>query len=82
MLNLEHQDLQICVSKSNSAVATGLLCSTDLFEVLNPSQDAETNKFTEYKHGFLHDTDLDGATRLDRLVIPPLWVQFQSKAAC
>ncbi|KAM4054325.1 ser/Thr protein phosphatase [Hirsutella rhossiliensis] len=43
------RDLEICVPKSSSLAAAGLLCSTGLFEPCQLDQDF--NNYTEYKRG-------------------------------
>ncbi|CAJ2507504.1 Uu.00g086900.m01.CDS01 [Anthostomella pinea] len=43
-------DLELCVPKSSSLVAAGLLCSTGLFEPFEADDDF--NNYTEYKRGF------------------------------
>ncbi|KAI0474008.1 ser/Thr protein phosphatase [Xylariaceae sp. FL0804] len=45
-------DLELCVPKSSSLVAPGLLCSTGLFEPFE--RDDDYNNYTEYKRGFPH----------------------------
>ncbi|KAL2145265.1 hypothetical protein VTI28DRAFT_7633 [Corynascus sepedonium] len=64
-------ELQICVPKSSSVVAAGLLCSTGLFEPFELVHDGETNNYTEYKRGFPHLRTTDWVNPARTLIIFP-----------